>query len=191
MSRQTWKPGNMIYPVPAVLVSVGDSKGRTNVFTVAWTGNICTNPPMVYISVRPERYSYGFIEDSGEFVINLTTKELAFAADLCGVRSGRDIDKWKKCGLTPLKAEKLQYAPLIAESPVCIECRVKDRLKLGSHDMFIAEVLSVNVDDSVMDETGRADLAAAGLIAYSHGEYTALGEVLGSFGYSVRKKGKR
>ena len=188
MAKQIWKPGNMIYPVPAVMVSVGDKSGKTNIFTVAWTGNICTNPPMVYISVRPERYSYGMIEDSGEFVINLTTEALARATDFCGVRSGRDIDKWDACKLTAEKASKLDFAPLIAESPANIECKVRERIDLGSHSMYIADVLCVDADESILDETGKADLAASGLIAYSHGEYTALGKKLGTFGYSVRKK---
>ena len=188
MAKQLWKPGNMIYPVPAVMVSAADRSGNSNIFTVAWTGNICTNPPMVYISVRPERYSYGLIEDSGEFVINLTTEALARATDFCGVRSGRDLDKWVECKLTPEKASKLEYAPLIAESPVNIECKVKDKVKLGSHDMFIADVVAVNTDESCLDETGKADLAALGLITYSHGDYVTLGKKLGTFGYSVRKK---
>ncbi len=188
MSKQIWKPGNMVYPIPAVMVSVGDKNGKTNIFTVAWTGNVCTNPPMVYISVRPDRYSYSFIEETGEFVINLTTEALARAVDLCGVKSGRDIDKWEKCGLTKEKAAKLEYAPLIAESPVNIECKVKQHLDLGSHRMYIADVLNVHANEAYMDENGRFALEKSGLLAYSHGEYFTLGEKVGSFGYSVRKK---
>ena len=188
MAKQIWKAGNMVYPVPAVLVSCGDRAGRTNIFTVAWTGNICTNPPMVYISVRPSRYSYDLINDSGEFVINLTNEELVRVTDYCGVRSGRDEDKWKSCGLTPEPASKLQYAPIISESPVNIECRVREQLDLGSHRMYIADVLAVQADEHYLDESGRFCLDKAGLFAYSHGEYFRLGEKLGSFGYAVRKK---
>lgn len=188
MAKQVWKPGNMVYPVPAVMVSVGDKNGKTNIFTAAWTGNICTNPPMVYVSVRPERYSYGFIEETGEFVLNLMTKKLVRAADFCGVRSGRDIDKWKECSLTAEKASKLLHAPLIAESPVNIECRVNRHLDLGSHRMYIADVLAVNVDEEFLDEKGTLRLDRAELAAYSHGDYMSLGRKLGSFGYSVRKK---
>lgn len=188
MSKEVWKPGNMVYPVPPALVSTGAEDGRTNIFTVAWTGNICTDPPMVYISVRPERYSYGFIEETGEFVINLTTEELVRAADLCGVRSGRDLDKWKECGLTPEKASELEFAPLIAESPVNIECRVKQHLDLGSHRMYIAEVIKVHADSRYIDEKGRFCLEEAGLVAYVHGDYVRTGVKLGSFGYSVRKQ---
>lgn len=188
MAKQTWKPGNMLYPLPAVMVSVGDKEGNTNILTIAWTGTVCTNPPMVYISVRPERYSYHMIEESGEFVINLTTEELAHGADYCGVRSGRDVDKWKECALTQRKAETLKYAPVVAESPVNIECRVVRKEELGSHHMFLAEVTAVQADDAYLDEKGRFDLNRTGLIAYSHGEYLSLGEKLGTFGYSVRKK---
>lgn len=185
--KQVWKPGNMVYPVPAVLVSCADRQGRTNIFTVAWTGNICTNPPMVYISVRPSRYSYELIEDSGEFVLNLTTEALAEATDFCGVRSGRDVDKWKYCHLTAAPASSLKCAPVVAECPVNIECRVKEHLDLGSHRMYIADVTAVQADEAYLDEKGRFCLDKAGLIAYSHGDYMALGKKLGSFGYSVKK----
>lgn len=188
MSKQIWKPGNMVYPVPAVMVSVGDKEGKTNIFTVAWTGNACTNPPMVYISVRPERYSYELIKDSGEFVINLTTESLVKATDYCGVRSGRDVDKWKECSLTEAKAAKLSYAPLIEESPVNIECKVNRVLELGSHVMFIADVVCVDADETYLDDKGSFRLDKAKLISYSHGDYMSLGDKLGSFGYSVRKK---
>ncbi len=191
MSKQIWKPGNMVYPVPAIMVSVGNKAGQTNIFTAAWTGNVCTNPPMVYISVRPERYSYGFIEETGEFVINLTTESLTRAADYCGVRSGREHDKWKDCELTQEKAAKLEYAPLIAESPVNIECRVKQSIKLGSHVMFIADVLAVKADEAFLDEKGSFRLDKARLITYSHGDYMSLKEKIGSFGYSVRKKKRK
>ena len=190
MGKYAFKPGNMIYPVPAVLVSAADREGNTNIFTAAWTGTICTNPPMAYISVRPERYSYHMIRESGEFVINLTTKELARAADYCGVRSGRDVDKWKEMKLTPVKGREVSV-PLIGESPVNIECRVTEVKELGSHHMFLAQVVAVSVDEAYMDENGRFDLNASSLIAYSHGQYRELGENLGGFGFSVQKNAKK
>ncbi|MBQ5421912.1 MAG: flavin reductase family protein [Clostridium sp.] len=185
--KQVWKPGNMLYPVPAVMVTVQDGEGKSNIITIAWTGTVCTNPPMLYISVRPERYSYHMLEETGEFVVNMTTKRLAKAADYCGVRSGRDVDKWKETGLTPEKAQAVSV-PLIAESPVNIECRVKDVLKLGSHHMFLAEVLAVDVDESLLDMGGRLALEKAEPVVYSHGEYYGLSELMGTFGWSVRKK---
>ncbi|MBA4698202.1 MAG: flavin reductase family protein [Ruminococcus sp.] len=188
MSRQIWKPGNMLYPLPAVMVSTGDKEENKNILTVAWTGTICTNPAMVYISVRPERYSYQMIKDTGEFVINLTTEKLTKAADYCGVRSGRDVDKWKDTGLTPGKPESLKHAPIIEECPVSIECRVTEIKELGSHHMFLAEVKAVQVDDAYMNKAGKFELNKTGLLAYSHGEYLGLGKSLGTFGYSVRKK---
>ena len=188
MAKQTWKPGNMIYPLPAVMVSTADKEGNSNILTIAWTGTVCTNPPMAYISVRPERYSYHMIKESGEFVINLTTKKLVRATDYCGVRSGREVDKWKECRLTKGSASSLKYAPVIEAAPVNIECRVKSIQELGSHHMFLAEVTAVQVDEKYMDEKGKFDLNSTGLIAYSHGEYLDLGEKLGTFGYSVRKK---
>ena len=191
MGKQIWKPGNMIYPLPAVMVSTADKEGNSNILTVAWTGTVCTNPPMAYISVRPERYSYHMIEQSGEFVINLTTEKLFRATDYCGVRSGRDVDKWKECRLTQEEASALQYAPVIAESPVNIECRVRKIENLGSHHMFLADVAAVQVDDSYMDEKGKFELNKTGLLAYSHGEYLGLGKKLGTFGSSVRKKTKK
>lgn len=190
MGKKVWKPGNMLYPLPAVMVSAGDKDGNTNILTIAWTGTICTNPAMVYISVRPERYSYEMIKNSGEFVINLTTEKLVKATDYCGVRSGKDVDKWIETGLTKGKAKTLQYAPIIEESPVNIECKVKEVKELGSHHMFIAEVTSVQVDDSYMDENNKFNLNKTGLLAYSHGEYLGLGKKIGTFGYSVRKKTK-
>lgn len=177
----------MLYPLPAVMVSVRDKEGNDNIITVAWAGTVCTNPPMVSISVRPERYSYHMIEESGEFVINLVTKDLVFATDYCGVRSGRDVDKFKEMHLTKGAADCVK-APLIAESPVNIECKVTECLKPGSHHIFLAEVVSVHIDERYMDEKGKFHLNDTGLVTYSHGEYFALGEKLGSFGYSVKKK---
>ncbi len=186
--KESWKPGTLIYPLPAVLVSCGATPGEYNLLTVAWTGTVCTDPPMCYVSVRPERHSYGIIRRTGEFVINLTTRGLARAADWCGVRSGRDYDKFREMGLTPGKALKVA-APIVEESPVSIECRVRQVLELGTHDMFLAEVVAVQVDADYIDPaTGRFCLERACPIVYSHGEYFALGEALGHFGWSVRKK---
>ena len=187
MSKINFKPGNMIYPLPAVMVSCGDIDGESNILTVAWTGTICTNPPMAYISVRPERHSYQMIKESGEFVINLTTESLIRATDYCGVKSGRDVDKWQECHLTKEKADTVK-CPLIEESPVNIECKVKEIKELGSHHMFIADVTSVHVDEKYMDEKNSFHLNDSGLIAYSHGTYFSLGRKLGTFGYSIRKK---
>ncbi len=188
MAKQTWKPGNMVYPLPAVMVSVGNSNGETNIITIAWTGTICTNPAMLYISVRPERHSYQMIKESGEFVVNLTTEALVKATDYCGVRSGKDVDKWKETGLTKGKANELQYAPIIEECPVNIECKVTEVKELGSHHMFLAEVVSVQVSEEYLDEKGKFCLNETGLMAYSHGEYLTLGDTLGTFGYSIKKK---
>lgn len=187
MSKVSWKPGNMIYPVPAVLVSCRDRKGQDNLITVAWTGTINTNPPMAYISVRPERYSYSMIKETGEFVINLTTKDMVHAVDYCGVKSGAHIDKWKETGLTKVEAEQVNAA-LIEESPVNIECRVTEIVPLGSHHMFVAEVVNVKVSRQYMDEKNSFDLSKANPIVYSHGWYYDLGKKLGRFGYSVAKK---
>ncbi len=185
--KEDWKPGTMIYPLPAVLVSCGDSQ-RSNLITVAWTGIVCTNPAMCYISVRPERYSHAIITETMEFTINLTTEAMAHATDWCGVRSGRDYDKWAETGLTPEPGVKVQ-CPSIAQSPLSIECRVKQILKLGSHDMMIAEVLNVRADSTLIDpESGAFRLDRAGLMAYSHGAYFTLGQQLGRFGFSVKKK---
>lgn len=188
MGKQIWKPGNMVYPLPAVMVSTADREGNDNIITVAWTGTVCTNPAMLYISVRPERYSYHMLRESGEFVVNLTTEKLAKATDWCGVRSGRDFDKWKEMHLTRGKAEKLTYAPIIQESPVNIECKMTEVQELGSHHMFLAKVEAVQVDESYMNETGKFELNDTQLLAYSHGEYYTLGKKLGTFGYSVRKQ---
>ena len=190
MSKQVWQAGNMLYPVPAVMVSCALPGERANIITVAWTGTVCSSPAMVSISVRPERYSYHMIRESGEFVINLTTEKLVRAADYCGVRSGRDVDKFSEMHLTPVPASKVSV-PLIDESPVNIECRVTDVLELGTHHMFLGEVEAVDVDETFLDAEGRFDLNAAGLVVYSHGEYMALGKKLGTFGYSVRRKKKR
>ena len=187
MGRQTWKAGNMLYPLPAVLVSVADREGNTNLLTIAWAGTICSEPPMVSISVRPERYSHHMIEETGEFVINLTTEELVYATDYCGVKSGKDVDKWQAMNLTPIAGEHVK-APMVKESPVNLECRVTQKLELGSHDMFIAEVLAVHVDDRYMDESGRFNLNDSKPLVYSHGRYLTTGKEIGSFGYSVKKK---
>lgn len=191
MKKQQWKPGNMLYPLPAVMVSCGRKREKPNIITLAWVGTVCSDPVMVSISVRPERYSYNIIRETGEFVINLTTKDLAYAADYCGVKSGRDVDKFAELCLTPGKAEKLKEAPLIEESPVNLECRVAEIKELGSHHMFLSEVLAVDVDESYLDKKGKFHLNDTGLLVYSHGEYFSLGEKCGSFGYSVRKKRKK
>lgn len=190
MGKQSWKPGNMLNPVPAVMVSCADREGKPNIITIAWAGTVCTNPPMVSISVRPTRYSYDMIRETGEFVINLVTEPLTRACDYCGVVSGRDVDKFAKTGLTPVPVEGVSV-PGIAESPVSIACRVVEERALGSHTMFLAEVVGVTADDRYLDETGRFDINGTGLIMYSHGEYFGLGRKLGKFGYSVQKKSKR
>lgn len=187
MSKQSWKPGNMLYPLPVVMVSCNRKGEKPNIVTVAWTGTICSDPAMVSISVRPERYSHDIIEETGEFVINLVTKDLTYATDYCGVRSGRDVDKFKEMNLTPLPSKMID-AVGIEESPVNIECKVVEVKKLGSHDMFIAEVVNVTVDDRYMDENNKFNLNDSDLVAYSHGEYFTLGKKIGTFGYSVRKK---
>lgn len=187
MGKQIWKPGNMVYPVPAVMVSCQREGERPNIITVAWCGTCNSQEPMAYISVRPERYSYGILRETGEFVINLVNKPLVFATDYCGVKSGRDVDKFAQMKLTPQKSQKI-LAPGIAESPVNIECKVRQIVPLGSHDMFLADVCCVTVDEKYMDATGKFNLNSSGLVAYSHGEYFELGENLGSFGFSVRKK---
>lgn len=188
--KETWKPGNMLYPLPAVMVSVTDGQGNDNIITVAWTGTICTNPPMVYISVRPSRYSYEMLKKTGEFVINLTTEELAFATDYCGVRSGRDVDKFKEAHLTKELAQFVK-APMIKESPVSIECRVTEVKELGSHHMFLAEVLAVHAQQEYIDKNNKFQLNKAKPIVYSHGEYLGTGKSLGTFGYSVKKRKKQ
>lgn len=186
--KQDWKPGTMIYPLPALLVSCGDTPENYNLFTVAWAGTICSDPPMCYISVRPERHSYGLIRRNMEFVLNLTTEDMAFATDWCGVRSGRDYRKFEEMKLTPGKA-RMVAAPIVEESPLNIECRVKEIVSLGSHDMFIAEVLNVKADDRYSDgQTGKWSLDTARPLVYLHGAYYGLGGKIGKFGWSVEKK---
>ncbi len=190
MSKIDFKPGNMLYPLPAVMATVRDKEGVDNIITVAWTGTICTNPPMLYISVRPERHSYKALKETGEFVVNLTTEAMAKGTDFCGVRSGRDIDKFEATGFHKAPASKVNVS-IIEESPVNIECRVREEVALGSHHMFIADVVHVSVDDRYMDEKGTFHLEKSKPIVYSHGTYFSIGEALGTFGYSVRKKKKK
>ena len=190
MAKINFKPGNMLYPLPAVLISCGDIDGESNLFTVAWAATVCTNPPMVSISVRPERYSYDMIRRQKEFVINLTTKELVYATDYCGVRSGRDVDKFKEMKLTKEKANIISV-PLIKESPVSVECKVKEIVPLGSHDMFVAEIVAIDADEKYIDENGAFDISKCNLIAYSNGGYYELGKKQGKFGFSVQKKKKK
>ena len=187
MAKQQWRPGNMVYPLPSILASCADKEGNTNMITIGWTGTICSDPAMAYISVRKSRYSHHMISETGEFVINLTTEALAHATDYAGVKSGKDIDKFKELGLTPVKGT-LEYAPMIAESPVCIECKVEQVLELGSHDMFIGRVVAVHADEAYMDENGKFDLAKAHPIVYAHGQYYGMGKRIGKFGFSVEKK---
>ncbi len=188
MAKVSWRVGTMIYPLPAVLVTCGAFPEEWNMITVAWTGTICSDPAMCYISVRPQRHSYPIINKRMEFTINLTTAEMAAATDWCGVRSGKDFNKWEKTGLTPLPGEKVA-SPTIAESPLSVECRVKTVIQLGTHDMFIAEVVNVRADETLIDpDNGRFDLEKAGLLAYSHGFYYELGKMIGKFGFSVQKK---
>ena len=189
MSKVTWKPGTFLYPLPAIMVSCGDMD-RSNIITVAWTGIMNTDPAMVYISVRPSRYSYNLIKESGEFVINLTTKDLAYATDWCGVKTGEKVDKFKEMRLTKEKA-KFVKCPMIKESPVSVECRVKEIKDLGTHHMFVAEVLAINADEKYIDEKGAFDISKCDLIAYSNGNYYSLGKKIGRFGFSVQKNKKR
>lgn len=186
MSKVMWKPGTFIYPIPAVMVSCGTME-KSNIITVAWTGILNTNPAIVYISVRPTRYSYNLIKEQGEFVINLTTKELAKATDWCGVKTGAKVNKFKEMHLHKEKANFVK-CPMIKESPVSIECRVKEIRKLGSHDMFLAEVLSINANEKYIDENGAFDISKCDLIAYANGGYYSLNKKIGKFGYSVQKK---
>ena len=189
MGRVIWKPGTFIYPIPAVMVSCGNME-KSNIITVAWTGILNTNPATCYISVRPERHSHNIIKESGEFVINLTNKNLAFATDWCGVKTGAKVDKFKEMNLHKEKAKFIK-TPLIKESPVSIECKVKQIVPLGSHDMFVAEVLSIDVDDRYIDEKGAFDISKCDLIAYANGGYYPLGKKIGKFGFSVEKKSKK
>lgn len=184
--KTDWKPGTMKYPLPAVLISCGNTEDEYNIITVAWVGTICTNPPLCYISIRPERHSYNIIKKNMEFVINLTNKDMAFATDWCGVRSGRDYNKFHEMKLTPGKASFVS-CPIIDESPLSIECRVKEIISLGSHDMFISEVVNVKADERFIDnKSGKMDLSE--LIAYAHGNYYELGKSIGKFGWSVERK---
>ena len=186
--KQDWKPGTMIYPLPAILVSCGSTAEEYNLITVAWTGTLRTNPPMCYISVRPERHSYAIIKKNMEFVLNLTTEDMAFATDWCGVRSGRDYDKFEEMRLTPGKAT-IVSAPIVEESPLNIECRVKEIISLGSHDMFIAEVVNVRADERYLNpQTGKFELSESHPLVYLHGAYYGLGKKIGKFGWSVEKK---
>ena len=186
----SWKPGTLIYPLPAVLISCGSNEAEYNLITISWVGTICTNPPMCYISVRPERHSYDIIKKNMEFVINLTNEDMAFATDWCGVRSGKDHNKFAEMKLTPAKSELIN-APIVKESPLSIECKVKEIIKLGSHDMFIADVVNIQADKRFIDPmTGEFKLFDAKLIAYSHGHYNKLGDEIGKFGWSVKKKKK-
>lgn len=186
--KKDWKPGTMIYPLPAVLVSVGATEDEFNLLTVSWVGTICSDPPMCYISVRPERHSYPILKENMEFVINLTTKDMAYATDWCGVRSGKKYNKFKEMKLTPGKAT-LVNAPTVEESPMSIECTVREVMSLGSHDMFIADVINVQVDERYLDPTtGAFNLHDADLLVYSHGFYHELGPMIGKFGWSVQKK---
>jgi flavin reductase (DIM6/NTAB) family NADH-FMN oxidoreductase RutF len=187
MSKQMWKPGTLLYPVPAVMVSCRSSEGVNNIITVAWTGIVCSDPAMLYVSIRPERFSYNMIKDTGSFVVNIPTRSLAYAVDFCGVRSGRDINKFEHLGLTPQKSNLVEV-PAIGECPVNLECKVKNIISLGSHDMFIGEILCVNVEEKLLDKSGKLHLNKADLICYNHGEYRALADSLGHFGFSVRKK---
>ena len=191
MPKVDWKPGNMLYPLPAVMVSVGSSPENYNIITIAWTGTICSDPPLCYISVRKGRHSYAVLKETGEFVINLTTKDLAFATDWCGVRSGRKYDKFKLMNLTPGKASVVS-APIIEESPINIECRVTQVIELGTHDMFMAEVVNVKADEKYIDpSTGAFSLIDSKPICYSHGHYFEVGKMIGKFGYTVEKKKRK
>ena len=190
MAKIDFKPGNMLYPLPVVMVSVADKEGRANIVTVAWAGTINSDPAMISISVRKERFSYNMIKESGEFCVNLTNKELAKATDFCGVRSGRDTDKWKEANLTPIPSSVIK-APMIQESPVNIECKVIKSEELGTHTIFYGEVVAVHVDDKYMDETGRFHFEDTNPLAYSHGQYYTLGENVGKFGFSVKKETKK
>lgn len=190
MSKIKWKGGALTAPVPPVMVSCAGRDGKPNIITIAWTGIVCTHPPKTYISVRPERYSYPIIKESGEFVVNLTSRELVRAADFCGMRTGRKVDKYAACALTPEYGEDF-VCPAILESPLSIYCRVSDILPLGSHDMFLADIVQISVEETLIDRAGKLRLDRAGLCAYAHGEYFELGRKLGSFGFSVAKKKNR
>jgi flavin reductase (DIM6/NTAB) family NADH-FMN oxidoreductase RutF len=189
MPKIQWKPSTILNPVPVVMVTCADKQGKPNIITIAWTGTINSEPPMVSISIRPERYSHGIISERRQFVINLVTRPLVRAADFCGVKSGRSIDKFRATGLTAAPASLIE-APLIEESPVNIECEVVNILRLGSHDMFLARIVAVNVEERLIDAKGKLCLDRAGLACYNHGDYCGLGRPMGYFGYSVRRKKK-
>lgn len=186
MAREYWKPGNMLYPLPAVMVSCQRPGERPNIITIAWAGTICSDPPMLSISVQPIRYSHSILLETKEFVVNLVDEKTTYAMDMCGVKSGRDIDKFKELNLTAIPS-KTVACPSIAECPVSIECKVSDIIHLGSHDMFLAKVSAVSVEGEYMDENGKFDMSSLGLTAYNHGEYFSMGKKLGKFGYSVKK----
>jgi flavin reductase (DIM6/NTAB) family NADH-FMN oxidoreductase RutF len=190
MAKINWKPGNMVYPLPAVMVSCGETPEEYNILTVSWTGTICSDPPMCYISVRPERHSYEIIKRTGQYVINLTTEKLARETDWCGCRTGAKFNKWKEMNLTPVKGEKVS-APIIAEAPVNIECVVKNIVPLGTHDMFVADVVNIQVDDGYLDDDGLFRLAGTEPLVYNHGFYYRLGQKIGKFGWSVEKKKRK
>jgi flavin reductase (DIM6/NTAB) family NADH-FMN oxidoreductase RutF len=187
MAKQMWKPGTLLYPLPAVMVSCKSNDGINNIITVAWTGIICSDPAMLYVSIRPERFSYDIIKSTGSFVVNIPNRSLTYAVDFCGVKSGRDVNKFEHLNLTPQESN-LVNVPSIRECPVNLECIVKDIMPLGSHDMFISEILCVNVEENLLDKSGKLQLNKADLICYNHGEYRALADSLGHFGFSVRKK---
>lgn len=186
MARECWKASNLLYPVPAAIITTSDGQGHTDMMTAAWVGTVCSDPVMVSVSIRPQRLTHEYVEKTGEFVINLTTRSLVRATDWVGIKSGRDVDKWKAMNLT-MSPSKYVKAPGIEESPLWIECAVRNKQELGSHTMYIAEVLSTDVDSTLIDEQGKLDLTRADLIVYSHGEYFTLGESLGKFGFSVKK----
>lgn len=190
MAKVVWRPGNMLYPLPVVMVSLRGLDDQKNIITIGWTGTICSDPSMVSISVRPERYSWQMLMDTHEFVINLTTRKLAYATDFCGVKSGRDVDKFQELNLTAVPGSKTK-APMIAESPVNIECLVTQVIPLGTHDMFLARVLAVHADEQYLDEKGSFHLEKTDPIVYSHGAYLTTGERIGTFGYSVRKEKRK
>ncbi len=191
MAKIKWKGGALVAPVPPAMITCGNEENKnSNIITIAWTGIINTNPPKTYISIRPSRHSYNIIKESREFAINLTTASLVRYADYCGIYTGAKIDKFEKCGLHKETASEIS-CPIIEESPLSLECKVTDIIPLGTHDMFLADIVAVDIDESLLDNNGKLRLDKAGLAAFAHGEYFALGEKIGSFGYSVRKKKKR
>jgi Conserved protein/domain typically associated with flavoprotein oxygenases, DIM6/NTAB family len=190
MAKLIWKPGTLLYPVPVVLVSSGDIQGIKNIITIAWTGTVASDPVMVSISVRPERFSYHIIKESGEFVVNLPNRHMVKAVDYCGVVSGKDCDKFSATGLTPAAAQNVK-APIIKEAPLALECKVTSITDLGSHHLFLAKVIGIQVEETLIDHTGRLNLAKAELISYVHGHYWTLKEAIGNFGFSVKKRGKK